>query len=309
VVIAAVVLSIVIAPTLIKYNKPIGRWFFPHMQQEEAIPQDQDEQPYQLVEHTSELKDHVILCGFGRVGQILARFLEQEHIPSVALDLDPIRISTSSLAGEHAFLGDVRHPDILASAGLSRARMVVITFADETAALETLQHIRALRLDVPVFVRTRNDSNLKTFQEAGATEVVPESLEASLMLASHLLLTLGVPASKILAQIRAIHADRYQIIQGFFQGSDDSSLLEDEESLRKSLHVITITENAYAVGKSIQDVMSPNNIPSAIKILTRATQRFPNPDPMMIIEVGDVLVLYATPETVYLLTEHILRGP
>lgn len=308
VVIAAVVLSIVIAPTLIKYNKPIGKWFFPLMQQEEAIPQDQDEQPYQLVEHTSELKDHVILCGFGRVGQILARFLEQEHIPSVALDLDPMRISTSSLAGEHAFLGDVRHPDILASAGLSRARMVVITFADESAALETLQHIRSLRLDVPVFVRTRNDSNLKTFQEAGATEVVPESLEASLMLASHLLLTLGVPASKILSQIRAIHADRYQILQGFFKGSDDNSLLEDEESLRKSLHVITITENAYAVGKTIQEVINPD-ILSAIKILTRATQRFPNPDPTMIIKVGDVLVLYATPEAVYLLTEYILRGP
>lgn len=308
VVIAAVVLSIVIAPTLIKYNKPIGKWFFPLMEQEEALPQDQDERPYQLKEHASELKNHVILCGFGRVGQILARFLDQEQIPSIALDLDPTRISISSLAGEHAFLGDVRHPEILASAGLGRARMVVITFSDEPAALETLKHIRSLRVDVPVFVRTRNDSNLKAFQEAGATEVVPESLEASLMLASHLLLTLGVPASKILSQIRAIHANRYQIMQGFFMGSDDSSLLEDEESLRKSLHVITITENAYAVGKTIEEVIRPY-VPGVIKILTRTTQRFPNPDPIMVIEAGDVLVLYTTPENVYLLTEEILNGP
>lgn len=305
VVIAAVVLSIVIAPTLIKYNKPIGNWFFPPTKEEE--PTTQDEQPYQLLEHASELKNHVILCGFGRVGQILARFLEQENIPSVALDLDPLRIATSSLAGEHAFLGNARHPDILAAAGLGRARMVVITFADEPAALETLQHIRSLRVDVPVFVRTKNDSNLKTFQEAGATEVVPESLEASLMLASHLLLMLDVPASKILAKIRAIHADRYQVIQGIFKGSEEP-WLEDKGDNRKSLHVITITDNAYAVGKSIQELFEPDNL-NVIKILTRNMHRFSNPEPTMVIEVGDVLVLYTDPETEYLLTEHILQGP
>ena len=225
IVVAAVVLSIVVAPFLIRYNLPIAEWFFPKKEMEETVAL--EEQPYQLSEHTRELKNHVIICGFGRVGQILARFLEQEHIPSVALDLDQIRISTSALAGEHAFFGDARRPEVLASAGLARARMIVISFADEPAALETLKHIRALRLDIPVFVRTRNDSNLKTFQEAGATEVVPESLEASLMLASHLLLMLGVPASRILTKICAIHADRYQIIQGFFKGDDDSTLLEE----------------------------------------------------------------------------------
>lgn len=305
VVIAAVVLSIVIAPTLIKYNKPIGNWLFPPPQEE---PLAKDEQPYQLLEHASELKDHVILCGFGRVGQILARFLEQENIPSVALDLDPLRISATSLAGEHAFLGDASRPEILSAAGLGRARMVVITFGNETAALETLQHIRALRVDVPVFVRTQNDSNLKIFQEAGATEVVPESLEASLMLASHLLLMLNVPSFKILNKIRAIHADRYQMIQGVFRGSDENFLLEEEGDNRKSLHVITITENAYAVGKTIQEILDPDH-PDALKVLTRATHRFPNPDPTMQIEIGDVLVLYATPETAYLLTEQILQGP
>lgn len=304
VVIAAVVLSIVIAPTLIKYNKPIGNWLFPPV----GEPLPQDELPYQLLEHASELKGHVILCGFGRIGQILARFLEQENIPSVALDLDPMRISASSLAGEHTFLGDARNPAILSAAGLGRARMVAITFGNEAAALETLKHIRTLRIDVPVFVRTKNDANLKTFQEAGATEVVPESLEASLMLASHLLLMLNIPASKILSKIRSIHADRYQTIQGVFRGSDENFLLEDEGDNRKSLHVITITENAYAVNKTIQEILDPAH-PDALKILTRATHRFPNPRPTMTIEIGDVLVLYATPETAYLLTEQILQGP
>jgi len=301
VLVAAMVLSLVVAPVLIRYNKSISDWIF---KKEEELPP--EEKPHQLAIHTAELKDHVIICGFGRVGQILSRFLEQENISSVALDLDPIRISSSSLAGEHAFYGDARHPDVLASAGLARARMVVISFADEPAALETLRHIRALRLDVPVFVRTRNDSNLKAFQEAGATEVVPESLEASLMLASHLLLMLGIPASRILFKIRAIHADRYRVIQGFFKGTDDPTLLEDEETVRRGLHAITISEDAYAVGKSIEELSNPR---TPFKVLTRGHLRFSDPEPSMIVEAGDVIVLYATPEDLYSMNEKMLKGP
>lgn len=303
IVVAAVVLSIVVAPILIRYNKKFANFLF--KKTEENPPDERKSQ--QLAEHTAELKEHVIICGFGRVGQILSRFLEQESIPSVALDLDPIRISSTSLAGEHAFYGDARRPEILAAAGLARARMVVISFADEPAALETLQHIRALRLDVPVFVRTRNDSNLKTFQEAGATEVVPESLEASLMLASHLLLTLGVPASRIVFKIRAIHADRYQIMQGFFKGQDDPTLLEDEDVMRKSLHTINIPEGAFAVDKSIGDLDIPNT-PFIVKVLTRGDERYADPESFMVIESGDVLVIYATPEDYYIVSEHLLSG-
>lgn len=305
VVVAAVVLSIVISPLLIRYNKLIGSWIF--VRNKKDIPAEEFN-PTGLSTHTAELNEHVIICGFGRVGQILARFLEQENIPSLALDLDPLRISSSSLAGENAFFGDARRPEVLAAAGLARARMIVISFADEPAALETLRHIRKLRLDVPVFVRTKNDSNLKTFQEAGATEVVPESLEASLMLASHLLLTLGVPASRILFKIRAIHSDRYRIIQGFFKGMDDPVLLEETDDARMSLHSVTIAEDSYAIGKTIEEISDPEQ-PLAIKFLTRGTQRHLDPEPTMTLEEGDVLVLHTTPEMLYVIVEKLLRGP
>lgn len=302
VLVAAVVLSMFVAPFLIRFNKRFAEWVF-----KKRVELPAPTPSYELAQHSAELKEHVIICGFGRVGQILSRFLEQENIPTIALDLDPIRISSSAIAGEHAFYGDTRRPEVLASAGLARARMVVISFADEPAALETLQHVRELRLDVPVFVRTRNDSNLKTFQEAGATEVVPESLEASLMLASHLLLTLGIPASRILFKIRAIHADRYQSIQGFFKGTDDPMLMEDPDVARMGLDAITVTDDAAAVGKCLKDIIDPQN-PVIIKVLLRGEVRHPNPDPDTIIQAGDVLVLYATPESVYRLNEIVLKG-
>ncbi len=303
VLVAALVLSIFAAPLLIRYNKALANRLFKKV---EDLPKD-EEKPHLLAEHTAELKDHVIICGFGRVGQILSRFLEQENIPSVALDLDPMRLSSSAPAGEHAFYGDARRAEVLAAAGLARARMVVISFADEPAALETLKHIRDLRLDVPVFVRTRNDSNLKAFQEAGATEVVPESLEASLMLASHLLLTLGIPASRILFKIRAIHADRYRIIQGFFKGADDPILIEDTDTVRMSLHTITVPEDANFIGRTIEALKDPK-LPLSIKILTRDNIRYPDPASEMTILAGDVLVIYSTPEAFYMLNEKLLRG-
>jgi len=303
VVVAAVVLSIIVSPLLIRYNRAISLFLFKN----EPPPPPTENKELILSEHTAELKEHVIVCGFGRVGQILTRFLEQESIPSVALDLDPMRASSSALVGEHVFYGDARRAEVLAAAGLGRARMVVISYTDEPAALETLRHIRALRGDVPVFVRTKNDSNLSNFQKEGATEVVPESLEASLMLASHLLLTLGVPASRILFKIRAIHADRYQAIKGFFKGQDDTTLLEETDAERTSLHVVTVTDNAYAVGKSIAEFSAPDNTIS-IRVLTRQGTRHTHPDPNMIIEAGDILVLSATPESLYLLVEKILKG-
>lgn len=303
VIFAAVVLSIVTAPLLIRFNKRLAAVFF-----QKDIGNPKTPSQYHLETHASELKNHVIICGYGRVGQILTRFLDQENIPSIALDLDPERISKSKMAGEKTFYGDATHPATLAAAGLSRARMLVITFSDEAPALETLKHVRSLRLDLPIFVRTRDDSNLDAFQQAGATEVVPESLEGSLMLASHLLLTLGVPTSKIIFKIRRVHSDRYRILQGFFKGSDDAgNLFEDQDASRRTLYSITVPENAYATNKTIRSIIDPD-MEFSIKALTRNAIRYPEPHLDMEIKSGDVLVVYATPESIYLLEEKILRG-
>ncbi|PCI38205.1 MAG: potassium transporter [Thiotrichales bacterium] len=291
--ISTLVFSLIIAPILIRYSKKISAYILGDKSIESKTGK--DFQPHQLSEHTAELRDHVIVCGFGRVGQILVRFLDQEKIPTVALDLDPMRVSKTSMAGEHSFFGDARNPAILSAAGLSRARMVVISFAEEAAALETLKHIRSLRLDVPVFVRTRNDSNLEAFQKAGATEVVPEALEGSLMLALHLLLALGVPTDRLFMKIRRVHADRYSVLRGYFKGADDYDTIEEDAAARRGLHALTIKEGSVAVDKTIAEIME-GSVDVSLKTLTRGNKRFPKPGHDMHLHVGDVLVLFATPE-------------
>lgn len=301
---SAVVLSIFCAPLLIRYNEEIINFF------DRRNKDDLDQNEYsaiQLSDHAAELQRHVIICGYGRVGQIITRFLDQENIPWIALDMDPVRLSKSSIAGEHAFFGDATHPNTLLAAGLSRARMVVVTFSQEEPALKVVKHVREMRLDVPVFVRTQDDSNLKAFQEAGATEVVPETLEGSLMLASHLLLTLGVPTKKIIDRIRNIHADRYEILRGMYRGEDDQIMIEDIEESRRSLHSIFVPEGANAIAQPLAAIV-PDDEDFYIKALTRDAERIADPELEMLIQMGDVIVIFATPEETAAIEEKVLNG-
>jgi CPA2 family monovalent cation:H+ antiporter-2 len=301
---SAVVLSLMCAPLLIRYSDQIINLFSKRSKDDIDLKEFSHNQ---LSEHAAELENHVILCGYGRVGQILGRFLDQENIPWIALDTDPIRLSKSSMAGEHAFFGDSTYPNTLLSAGLSRARMVVITFSSEAPSLQVVKHVREMRLDVPLFVRTQDDSNLKAFQDAGATEVVPETLESSLMLASHLLLTLGVPTKKIVDKIRTIHADRYEILRGMYRGEDDFMKIEDEQESRRSLHSIFVPEGATSIDQPLASIASDDK-EFYIKSLTRDSERILDPELETPIQVGDVIVIFATPEETAAIEEQILNG-
>lgn len=301
---SAVVLSLLLAPLMIRYNEKIINLFSKRSKDEIDL---KEFNSIELSDHAAELENHVILCGYGRVGQILGRFLDKESIPWIALDMDPVRLSKSSIAGEQAFYGDATFPKTLLAAGLSRARMVVITFSDEAPALQVVRDVREMRLDVPLFVRTKDDSNLKAFQDAGATEVVPEILESSLMLASHLLLTLGVPTKKIIDKIRTIHADRYEILRGMYRGEDDVMQIEDEQESRRSLHSILVPAGANAISQPLSSIASEDE-DCYIKSLTRDNERISEPELNTVIQLGDVIVIFATPEETAAIEEQILNG-
>ena len=297
---AAVVISIMFAPLIIRFNKHIFNFI--------RAKDNTDELQYagQLVKHTAELQQHVILCGFGRVGQILARFLDKEKIPWLALDLDPTRISKISITGENAFYGDATNPHILTAAGLAKARMLVISFSNENNSLTVISCVRNMRLDLPIFVRTKDDTNLEKLQAAGATEIVPETLEGSLMLASHLLLALGFPTTKIISRIKNIHADKYETIRGIFTGADEPNILEEKDNNRRSLHSIIINESSAFIDKPLGSLIS-SDLEITIKSITRDATRYDEPNSTMLLEARDVLVVFSTPEQAFLIEEKILQ--
>src|SRR5947208_14704846 len=138
------------------------------------------------------------------------------------------------------------------AAGLAKARALVVPVADVPPALKILHHAHASRPELPVVVRTVDDSELDKLLKAGAAEVVPELLEGSLMLASHSLLLSGVPLNRVLTRIRTIREERYNLFRGFYHGVTDAA--DAAENLQPRLHSVVLNERSAAVGKLKQQL-------------------------------------------------------
>ena len=173
-----------------------------------------------ITAQNAELHGHVVICGYGRVGQSIARFLRREHHAFVALDYDPDRIQEAAKVEKAVHYGDARRADLLRAVGLDRARLMVIAVDNTDVAMSVLKEARLMTLHVPVLVRTRDDSQLAELKAAGATEVVPELLESSLMLASHALILLGMPERTVRRRVDQVRHDRYHLLEGCFDNAD-----------------------------------------------------------------------------------------
>lgn len=167
------------------------------------------------------LHSHVVICGYGRVGQSIGRALRNALQPYIALDTDPVRVQEAAVGETCVHYGDSRRGELLLAVGLARARLLVIAVDQADIALLILKEARRLNSTVPILVRTRDDSQLAELKAAGASEVVPELLESSLMLASHALIMLGLPAHQVQERADQIRHDRYRLLHGLYPGAND----------------------------------------------------------------------------------------
>ena len=297
-VLAAMVVSMLSAPLLIQFAEPLVRKLTANDWLARA------QQLTQIAAKTMARQDHVIVCGYGRSGQNLARLLEREDIPYIALDEDPFRVREAAVDGGSVVYGDASRREALVSAGLATARAVAITFADTRTAVKILHHVQHARPELPVIVRTVDDGELQPLIDAGATEVVPEVLEGSLMLASHLLLLLGVPLNRVLKSIRAIREERYSLFRGFFHGATDAA--EAEENLQPRLHTVMLPERAYAVGRTLRELRLAELV-EVTGVRRRAT-RAQTPGADWTFEFGDVVVLLGKPDALATAESRLLNG-
>lgn len=287
VVLAASLLSMVIAPFLIQYNGRIARRLVSSYNRNSGqVVQDIDD----VGKH---LHDHVIICGYGRSGQYLGRFLREENIPYVALDIDPSRVLEAAAAGENVMFGDAARRVVLEAAGGARAKALVISYADNRAAMKILHIVQEKYPQLPVIVRTVDDTNMEILREAGAAEVVPEILEGSLMLASHALMLLGVPLNRVVKRIRLFREERYKLFRGYFHGISDAEN-EDLEKQQVRLHSVIISAGAYAIGRRLAD-MQLDNFDVEIKSIRRPNSNGAHITPESLIAEGDVIVLLGQP--------------
>ncbi|WP_022940862.1 cation:proton antiporter [Psychromonas hadalis] len=230
--IATGVISMSLTPVLVKYSQKITREVLHHY---EKVFHFQKTLPGQF-------SDHTIICGYGRVGQIVSRFLRAESLPFIVLDRDPMRVKEAREGGEQVEFGDASRREILLIAGIEKAKLLIITFNDLQRALALLGQIRAINPNVKVLVRTKNDQGLDALYEAGATEVVPEVLEGSLMLVAHVLFLSGVPRKKIMQRLDCERRTKYQHLHGFYYGKESQN--EKNTWNIEQIHAVVLPETS-----------------------------------------------------------------
>jgi CPA2 family monovalent cation:H+ antiporter-2 len=238
---AAITLSMVVSPFLIRHNKKLARYLLREKGPVETALS-RTEAATDMLAH----REHVILCGFGRVGQNVGRVLESQGFEYLAMDLDPFRVRTAREAGEPVIYGDAADERVLSAVGLEHASAVVITFSDPDRALDIVKAIRRVNGEVPLLVRMADDARLEQLHAAGATEVVPETLEAALMLVSHALLVLDVPLSRVVRTVGEIRRHRYSMLRSIFR-REDAELIDETHDLREELHTVVLDQGDVVV--------------------------------------------------------------
>ncbi|MFT5760706.1 MAG: CPA2 family monovalent cation:H+ antiporter-2 [Alteromonadaceae bacterium] len=292
------VISMAITPYMIDHARSWSLF----LSQEKSPETDELEQ----LPENENLKDHVIICGFGRIGQTVSRFLKQETIDFVAIDIDPLRTRTAREAGENVLFGSSRQTELLNAAHLLQARLVVIAFGEDKQSLEVIQKVRSLAPDVPILVRTRNDDNLNMLYEAGANEVVPESLEGSLMLVSQVLSLTGVPFSRIMRRVQKERKSHYNHLHGFFQG-EHTDMSPDAIDRIEFARAILINNDSFGCGKSIESLNLGKKQVNIIA-LRRSDIECESPEVDTILQDQDTLIVRGKPRKVERADRYIQEG-
>lgn len=292
------VISMAITPYMVEHARSWGSFL--------SQKKSDEYQDLETLTHNKKLNDHVIICGFGRVGQTVSRFLKQDNIEFVAIDIDPLRTSKAREAGENVLFGSSRQTELLKAASLSTAKLVVIAFGEDRQSIEVIQKVRSMSANVPILVRTRNDDQLDAIKNAGANEVVPESLEGSLMLVSQVLALTGVPFSRVIRRVQKERKNHYNHLHGFFQGEDTdlSSAGMDEVEIA---HALSITKGCYAEGRTIESLdLNGKEVP--VVSLRRQYKDIIDPQESTVLMADDTLIIRGKIRKIKKAEKFLLKG-
>ncbi len=285
----AIVLSMVLSPVILNNNKRVARFLL----HEHAPGLTAAEREAEATQEIAQ-REHVILCGFGRVGQNVGRVLESQGFEYIALDLDPARIRAARQAGDPVMFGDSADEEMLARAGIAQANALVISFSDPATALGILRSVRRMHPQLPVLVRTADDARLKELQDAGATDVVPETFEASLMLVSHVLMLLRVPVSRVVRTLGEIRNSRYAVLRTIVRRGD-SRVVDETSEQREEIKSVVVPPGAWAVGRSLGELRK-RGVAVTFTGVRRHGILGREPGEDTVLRDGDIVVIYGQPD-------------
>lgn len=299
--IAVGVLSMAITPSIINRHQGIVNRVDRVLGKHET-----DEVDESFVQFETNMANHVVICGFGRVGQTVSRFLKSEAVPYIALDVDPVRVAEAQAAGENVQFGHARDKAILEAACVKNAKLVVVTFGDITKTHMVIQNVKESGSTARIMVRTKTDEHLKAILDDGADQVVPEALEGSLMLVSQVLFESGVPMSRVLRRIRKERENRYGELHGFYPG-DTTEVTADRRDLLEFIHAVAIPVEAFAVHKSLAELKIEDRRVEVVG-LRRGGKELSSPAAETVIQALDIIVIKGKPRRVERVERYLMTG-
>jgi len=282
---AASVLTMVASPLLVRYNKHIARTLLRQRGPPLTAVQRED-----AVARAVAQREHVILCGFGRVGQNIARVLELQGFEYLAIDADIRSVRSARAAGDPIIWGDAADGEMLRQMGMDTASALIVTFDDDAKALAVVRAARRLREDLPALVRSQDDRLLGELSAAGATEVVPETLEASLTLTAQALTLLGLAPGRVNEIVGGIRTERYATLREIYR---HQGVLELADSGEAEVRSVVLPPQAWAVHRRLDEVRSRG---AEVRFTAVRRQGVIGREPAgnMELRAGDIVVMYGT---------------
>lgn len=247
IILAALLISMAISPIIIRFNLKISQFF------SFRLTRADDARLTEAIHiKTKPLNQHIIICGFGRVGQQIARILDKANVPYIGLDIDPELIKYAGYAGENVMYGDASHPGILSAAGINRAQAIVISFDKLKPAIRVLTLIRSNQTTIPILVRCKDQAELEELTKYKPTKIIAETFEESLTLSKYLLQSIKMSSNKISALLDKARSQDYDLLRRIFTSTLDLDQLE-EGLLTEKIMPILLPDGAYAVGHYLKD--------------------------------------------------------
>ncbi|THB62954.1 MAG: potassium transporter [Gammaproteobacteria bacterium] len=306
VVLAALFLSMIISPFLIRFNGTIVGWFAERGYWGETRRRARSNNNEQITSVAKGMRDHAIVIGFGLYGQNIVRFFEMEGIDYIVLDLDPERVRQARMAGNNVCFGDASRFEILESVNIEKAGLVVVSMTNFNSSIKVIRQIRDTEIEVPICALTKDDTYFGRFESEGVTEIIPESFETSIMLASHCLPFFDVPMSRIIRYSREFRKNRYKQLRGFFYGQHKNKE-QVANSAAKQLNTVALGEDGYAVGKRLEE-LDLRSIEVTVTGIRRRNIRVPDPTGDVELLSNDILVIYGSPENLQKAELFLLTG-
>jgi monovalent cation:H+ antiporter-2, CPA2 family len=289
-ILASSLLSIVLNPLMFRAISPLERflksmpWLWHRLEAEEApLPPDK------------ELRDHVVIVGYGRVGKHIGRVLNQLGLPYLVVELDAAYAAEIQKAGIQTLFGDAANSEILTHTGLENARALVVTVPNETSTELIVASAHKIAPKLAIIARAGTETGVRRLSDLGARHVIHPELEGGLEVVRHTLLSLSYPMTQIQPYIDAVRRDAYE---GALPDEKAYPVLDQLLMAVRGVDIswFDIEAGSKLLGKTLADANIRSLIGASVLAIIRNQELIPNPKSDIIFQEGDLLGLIGSAE-------------